>query len=237
MRVLFFLLATLLLALPSAAEEYLSPEHSTFADGHITWNDPSYPDDFDSFDNSHLIGLLKGAFAPDVLVRMVAQRIFEGRSDDWAVVLKRGKDGYRVVMFEPWETRAVVVINPPKPERGNVNQGKSPDDPSMANARCVVPVSNALGDQIVASWKAVLLRTRYDEHRTTSSVQWFHFAMPLSDQILAGETSVSNQGTAAGLLVGLAYRMQGFCLQGDPQATENLNRVLKALTERLDGEH
>jgi hypothetical protein len=236
MRLPLFLLASLLLARPAAGEEYLFPEHSTFADGHISWNDPSYPGDFDSFDNSHLIGLLRGAYAPDVLVRMVALRLFEGRSDDFAVVLKGGKDGYRVVLFEPWETAPVELLGHQKPERKGVPSRQAPADPTMANARCAIPVSNALGDQIIASWKAVLLRTRYSEHRTASSAQSIHFAMPLSDQILAGETSASDQGSAAELLAGLGYAMQSFCLQRDPQATDRLNRVIDALTVRLNSE-
>jgi hypothetical protein len=103
-------------------------------------------------------------------------------------------------------------------------------------ARCEVPLAPALGPQLVAAWRGVLMNTHYDaEPRRGLDGGWVTFSMMDGHQELAGTIWSPDGRTEPAMLLGIVEDLRDVCVGDRARGAQLGHDVDMLLTELKTG--
>jgi hypothetical protein len=217
--------AVLVCATRVAAQDHLEPETSVLGG------------DTDQAYNEIVVGVLRDAYAIDVVARMV---VLPPNGPEIAVGVKKDEDRYAIFVLVPAiplnRYATLSIFENEVDEKGNPIR----DDKSIAELRkslpadwhdvkvnrCVVAIDKALGERLVNVWGKMLMQTRYPEPGGIETIfvdgTQFHFY----GYGKAGQTW-NPAGGETGAFVEIGYAMADYC--GDKRAP-----TLATLSAKVD---
>jgi hypothetical protein len=176
---------------------------------------PAYADDHldpDTVAGTHAI--LRRAFEPDVRARVLVVPSFQ---QQFAVGIGEREGKYAIFS-------AVAAQHP---------RMKPVADPNAATL-CEVPIPSSVAEDILGIWKAMLLETAKPQTRRFGmDGNFFHFAMAIDGQWLAGQTWSPPAESRTGALIGMVYAMKSYCETKDEAGRVQLERASSALLARM----
>jgi hypothetical protein len=212
MRAMIFglIAAGVLCAQPVFAEDHLEPERSVL--GGDTW--------FEDYDDI-VVGVLKDAYARDVVARMV---VLPPSQPEFAVGVKKAGDRYSIFFMAaaiPLSGYATLsTMENETDEKGNpVRDDKSIEDlrkslpadwHDVKVKRCVVAISKTLGERLVDVWGKMLMQTRYPELEGNETVIVDGTQFDFYSYGKAGWIR-NPSGEKTGAFAGIGYAMTDYC--------------------------